>query len=118
MDYPIYAPTSGEFLKRRRSFVVKFPSEIIDSPYSLCIGDHSVADSLPFSDVLSQEIVENALTTASVVWNDRIYTPLVTHWIFLSQVISADPDCVKFPLPASSATLPAPIFIQIWGGGG
>jgi hypothetical protein len=33
---------------------------------------------LPFSKVLSNEIVEQALTAVGVVWNDGIYTPLVT----------------------------------------
>lgn len=33
---------------------------------------------LPFNDVLSAEIVQQALTAANVVWNDRIYTPMVT----------------------------------------
>ncbi len=48
---------------------------------------------LPFSDVLSEEIVSQALTAIDVVWNDRIYTPLVTLWVFLSQVLSADHSC-------------------------
>lgn len=48
---------------------------------------------LPFSNVLSEQIVEQALTAVSVVWNDRIYTPLVTLWVFLSQVLSADHSC-------------------------
>ncbi len=48
---------------------------------------------LPFSNLLSEEVVENALTAVDVVWNDRIYTPLVTLWVFLSQVISADHSC-------------------------
>ena len=42
---------------------------------------------------LSEEIVEQALTAVAVVWNDRIYTPLVTLWVFLSQVLSADHSC-------------------------
>jgi len=48
---------------------------------------------LPFSDVLSEEIVKQALTAVGVVWNDRIYTPLVTLWVFLNQVLSADHSC-------------------------
>ena len=48
---------------------------------------------LPFSNVLSAETVEQALTAIDVVWNDRIYTPLVTLWVFLSQVLSADHSC-------------------------
>lgn len=48
---------------------------------------------LPFSNVLSEEIVEQALAAVAVVWNDRIYTPLVTLWVFLGQVLSADHSC-------------------------
>src|SRR5262245_19183228 len=48
---------------------------------------------LRFSNLLSGEVVENALTAVDLVWNDRIYTPLVTLWVFLSQVVSADHSC-------------------------
>ncbi len=48
---------------------------------------------LPFRNVLSEETVEEALTAVCVVWNDAIYTPLVTLWVFLSQVLSADHSC-------------------------
>ncbi len=48
---------------------------------------------LPFTDVLSEKTAEQALTAAGVVWNDTIYTPLVTLWVFLSQVLSADHAC-------------------------
>lgn len=48
---------------------------------------------LPFADVLSAEIVSQALTAAGVVWKDRVYSPLVTLWVFLSQVLSADHSC-------------------------
>jgi hypothetical protein len=48
---------------------------------------------LPFSNVLSEEIVKQTLTSVGVVWNDRIYTPLVTLSVFLSQVLSADHSC-------------------------
>ena len=49
--------------------------------------------SLPFSDVLSEEIVAQALTAANVRWKDRIYSPLVTLWMFLGQVLSEDHSC-------------------------
>ena len=48
---------------------------------------------LPFTDVLSEDLVSRTLTALDVFWNDRIYTPLVTLWIFLSQVLSADHSC-------------------------
>jgi hypothetical protein len=48
---------------------------------------------LPFSDVLSEAIVAQALTAVGVCWTDRIYSPLVTLWVFLGQVLSADSSC-------------------------
>ncbi|QDT01249.1 hypothetical protein [Adhaeretor mobilis] len=48
---------------------------------------------LPFTGVLSEQIVSQALTASKVVWNDSIYPPLVTLWVFLSQVLSADHSC-------------------------
>ncbi len=48
---------------------------------------------LPFANVLSEEMVTQALQAVDGVWKDRIYTPLVTLWIFLSQVLSADHSC-------------------------
>ena len=48
---------------------------------------------LPFTDVLSEGIVSQALTAIEVVWLDRIYSPLITLWVFLSQVLSADSSC-------------------------
>ena len=48
---------------------------------------------LPFTDVLSDATVEQALTAAGVVWNEAIDTPLVTLWVCLSQVLSADHAC-------------------------
>jgi hypothetical protein len=48
---------------------------------------------LPFSDVLSEQLVTQALATACVSWIDRIFSPLVTLGVFLSQVLSADHSC-------------------------
>jgi hypothetical protein len=48
---------------------------------------------LPFTDVLSEGLVSRALTAARVVWRDRIFSPLVTLWVFLGQVLSADHSC-------------------------
>ena len=49
--------------------------------------------SLPFSNVLSEDIVSQALRAVGTCWIDRIYPPLVTLWVFLSQVLSADHSC-------------------------
>jgi hypothetical protein len=48
---------------------------------------------LPFSNVLSEELVEQSLTAVKTCWLDRIYSPLVTLWVFLGQVLSADHSC-------------------------
>ena len=48
---------------------------------------------LPFTDVLSETIVAQALTAIDVYWMDRVYPPLITLWVFLSQVLSADHSC-------------------------
>jgi hypothetical protein len=50
-------------------------------------------EGLPFSDVLSEGIISQALSAINVCWVDRIFTPLVTLWVFLGQVLSADHSC-------------------------
>lgn len=48
---------------------------------------------LPFGNVLSQLTVLEALSSIKVEWRDRIYSPLITLWVFLGQVLSADQSC-------------------------
>jgi len=48
---------------------------------------------LPFASVLSEETIQPALNAIDFAWKDRVYSPLVTLWVFLSQVISADHSC-------------------------
>ncbi|HKB35915.1 MAG TPA: IS4 family transposase [Gemmataceae bacterium] len=47
---------------------------------------------LPFTNVLSEELLAQALTAIGG-WLDRIFSPLVTLWVFLGQVLSADHSC-------------------------
>jgi len=47
---------------------------------------------LPFTNVLTEEVIAQALTALSD-WLDRIFSPLVTLWVFLGQVLSADHSC-------------------------
>jgi hypothetical protein len=51
------------------------------------------AGRLPFSEILSAEGFTEALKTIEASWNDRIFTPLMTLWVFLGQVLSADHSC-------------------------
>lgn len=47
---------------------------------------------LAFSDVLTTEMIAQAMQLLGA-WKDRIYSPLVTLWVFLSQVLSQDHSC-------------------------
>src|SRR5918994_567672 len=47
----------------------------------------------PFTDVLSEGMVMQALKALSIDWLDRVYSPLVTLWVFLGQVLSQDHSC-------------------------
>ena len=47
---------------------------------------------LPFTDVLTESVIAHALTSVGV-WLDRIFSPLVTLWVFLGQILSADHSC-------------------------
>src|SRR5262249_47259893 len=49
--------------------------------------------SLPFTEVLSEEHLVDAVQEIEVTWKDRIFTPLVTLWVFLGQVLNADQSC-------------------------
>jgi hypothetical protein len=48
---------------------------------------------LPLTDVLTEEGLEEAVQEIKAPWNDRIFTPLVTLWVFLGQVLAADQSC-------------------------
>jgi hypothetical protein len=48
---------------------------------------------LPFAEVLTADCLDEALREIKSTWKDRIYTPLVTLWVFLGQVLNADQSC-------------------------
>ena len=48
---------------------------------------------LPFTEILSAECFAQVLKQLGLCWNDSIYTPLVTLWVFLGQVLSTDHSC-------------------------
>jgi hypothetical protein len=47
---------------------------------------------LPFATVLTEDVIAEALAAVGH-WLDRIFSPLVTLWVFLGQVLSADHSC-------------------------
>jgi hypothetical protein len=50
-------------------------------------------DVLPFHDILNAKMVDAALAAEGVTFSERIYTPLVTLCLFLSQVLDPDHSC-------------------------
>jgi Transposase DDE domain len=51
------------------------------------------ADGLPFADVLSAQRLERALREEHADWREKVYTPALTLWAFLGQVLSPDGSC-------------------------
>jgi len=48
---------------------------------------------LPFTTVLFEETISPALQEVNACWKDRIFSPLMTVWVFLGQVLSIDHSC-------------------------
>lgn len=51
------------------------------------------APELPFRDLLEPSVVAHVLEENQVRFRDRVFSPLVTLWTFLSQVLSPDHSC-------------------------
>lgn len=54
---------------------------------------HERAPELPFAEALKAASIQAVLKELKVEFRERIYTPLVTLWVFLSQVLDPDPSC-------------------------
>ncbi len=53
------------------------------------------SEDLPFANLLSAERIERAVREEKAVWSERVYTPVLTLWAFLSHVITAESSCRK-----------------------
>ena len=51
------------------------------------------AETLPYEDMLGGTLVESALAEEKLEFRIRIYTPLVTLWTFLTQILDQDHSC-------------------------
>src|SRR5438094_675316 len=51
------------------------------------------ADGLPFADVLPAERLERAFHEEKASWREKVFTPVLTLWAFLAQVLSPDASC-------------------------
>jgi DDE family transposase len=58
------------------------------------LRDHyGTAPGLPFADALSEARLRGLLDELNVFYRERIYTPCVTLWTFLAQVLHPDQSC-------------------------
>lgn len=48
---------------------------------------------LPFAKVLSSASIAKVIESTGLNWRERIFSPIVTLWVFLGQVLSADNSC-------------------------
>jgi len=53
------------------------------------LEDHDLC----FSELLPREDVEDAIQRHQICFRERLYTPLMTVWTFLYQVMAADQSC-------------------------
>jgi hypothetical protein len=51
------------------------------------------ADGLPFADVLTAQRLQRALREEKAAWREAVYTPVLTLWAFLGQILSPDGSC-------------------------
>lgn len=51
------------------------------------------APALPFSELLPQGLAEQIIRDENISFRDRLFSPLVTLWVFLSQVLDPDHSC-------------------------
>jgi hypothetical protein len=54
---------------------------------------HSVG--LPFRELLPEHLFEEALAAEGVTYRERLYSPMVTVWAFLSQLLDQDNSCAN-----------------------
>jgi hypothetical protein len=53
------------------------------------------ADVLPYHDLIDRQLVDAALEEENLRFRVRIYTPLITLWTFMTQVLDPDHSCRK-----------------------
>lgn len=50
---------------------------------------------LPFKEILKEEIIREKLEKYGIEYRERMLTPIITIWSFLSQVLDRDSSCRK-----------------------
>ncbi len=65
------------------------------SRVDILIEQFNASVALPFEKILPASKIEEMLDSEGIKYYNRIYSPIVTLWMFLSQVIDPDKSCHK-----------------------
>ena len=70
--------------------MAKHTKESVSGQVQSELKDMESSEGLPFRDLLSAEQVVAALHASGMEFRERVFTPLVTLWAFLSQVMARE----------------------------
>lgn len=73
-----------------------YPPSAADFQFEHTLAPFLQAEGSPFADVLSAQDIEQAFTEEKVSFGQTsrsFWTPALTLWAFLSQMVAADPSC-------------------------
>ena len=73
--------------------MVQSTSAAASSKFATVRDQLDQSEGLPFLEHLSPELVEESCRESNHSWRERIYSPLITLSIFLSQILSDDHSC-------------------------
>ena len=48
---------------------------------------------LPFRDILPEDMIQQNLKEENIKYRKRLYTPMITLWTFIRQVLDPDKSC-------------------------
>jgi hypothetical protein len=68
-------------------------SQLIRSRVEEQVKSWRDSEIVPYQDLIDGPLVETALAEESIAFRVRVFTPLVTLWTFLNQVLSEDHSC-------------------------
>ena len=90
-----------------RSATIGHRVELIKQKFRHSLG-------LPFRELLPEQLFEEALAAEGITYRNRLFSPLVTVWAFLSQILDQDNTCANAVsriiawLAAEEQPLPSP----------
>ena len=63
------------------------------SPVQVLITKFTKDLGLPFQKLLPESLIEDILVKEKIKYRNRLFSPIVTLWAFLSQVLDTDKSC-------------------------